>query len=525
MVDAAVHALFETPSTPVTAAAIGPTASAPMETATAPARGPLANGGATFTPPLSSEAQRTKAKRQARQRRDETARAAAPTTQRRWDLMSGISRMLRIGLAPDERGPSVCGCGRPGFDVDSVGIHRRTREDGTRRAFVSGVYRCGSGWLCPTCAPAVAAIRQARVQRVVEATTEHDGSFVMGLVTVSHGPADRLADLKRLVSESFAAARRGAPWERIKRRGGIAGVLVAPEVTHGGYGWHFHIHFGMACLADKADARAAGEALIERFMRAVEARGGKALRHAQGVQIAASPEAAGEYIAKGTSWELAAGSSGHKSHAAGRTPWDIAEDAIDGDMPSYGLWREFAEAMPGTRSCVVTPRLAAALGIDAEDDAETGGAFDLTEEALKVGDVPSQTWRTILRTGLAGTFLAAVEAAPVLDEAAFMSILGEVFFEAIDRVRVIAEKAEARRRSAEEAQAARQATADDRTRRHLIRQTAERVAARGGAGTRAALEYAIAATAAAVPGIVPPTVAEVVAELARRPVAVLPIAA
>ncbi|KQT83118.1 hypothetical protein [Aurantimonas sp. Leaf443] len=439
--------------------------------------------------------------------------------------MSGISRMLRIGLAPDERGPSVCGCGRPGFDVESVGIHRRTREDGTRRAFVSGVYRCGSGWLCPTCAPAVAAIRQARVQRVVEATTEHDGSFVMGLVTVSHGPADRLADLKRLVSESFAAARRGAPWERIKRRGGIAGVLVAPEVTHGGYGWHFHIHFGMACLADKADARAAGEALIERFMRAVEARGGKALRHAQGIQIAASPEAAGEYIAKGTSWELAAGSSGRKSHAAGRTPWDIAEDAIDGDMPSYGLWREFAEAMPGTRSCVVTPRLAAALGIDAEDDDETGGAFDLTEEALKVGDVPSPTWRTILRTSLAGTFLATIEAAPVLDGTAFASILAQVSAVADERLRVIAAKAEARRRTAEEAQAARQATADDRTRRYLVRRTAERVEACGGAGTRAAIAHAIAATAAAVPGIVPPTVAEVVAELARRPVAVLPIAA
>ncbi|MFD2236840.1 hypothetical protein [Aureimonas populi] len=431
--------------------------------------------------------------------------------------------MLRVGLAADERGPSVCGCGRPGHAIEEIGVHRRPASaDRPTRAFVSGVYRCGSGWLCPTCAPAVATLRQARVQRVVEATTDRGGTFVMGLVTVSHGPTDRLTDLKKLVTESFAAARRGAPWDRLRKRGGIAGVLVAPEVTHGESGWHFHVHFGMPCLADTVAARAAGEALIARFMRAVEKRGGKALRKGQGVEIAASPEAAGEYIAKGTSWELAAGASGHKSRTAGRTPWDIAEAAIANpdDRGSYGLWREFAAVMPGTRSCVVTPGLAAALGLEADEDDEAGGKFDLTDDVALVGTVPAPTWKVILRTGLAGTFLGRIEEAEAIDAPVFASLLATTSAEAEERAQRIADLAEARRVKAERARDA-AAAREARARLDLaISRALDRLGdlTRGGADTRDRLARACDDVAAACPDLPRPTPADILsAAQARRP--------
>lgn len=425
--------------------------------------------------------------------------------------------MLRSGLRPDERGPAVCGCGRPAHEVEEVIVHRRGGQ--RPRASVSGVYRCGSGWLCPTCSRAVAQVRQARVQRVVQATTDAGGHFVMGLLTVSHGKKDSLADLKALVQESWAAARRGAPWERVRDRAGVAGILNGPETTHGCHGWHFHIHFGMPCLTEDEDvAKAAGEALVQRFMRAVQKRGGKVTRDAQGVEIAASPEAAGEYIAKGTAWELAAGGSDHKSRTKGRTHWDIAEDAAAGDDESFRLFREYADVMPGTRSCVVTSGMAAALGIDVDEDDEYDGEEQQFEDGVAVvGTVPAETWKDVLRGGLAGTLLARVEDEVGLDGRGWDAVLAW----AVDEARQVAERfsEKAWRPTAQDAER------EARASQHLTQMAARRIAdkVRDRHGTVSAIRRAIEAEAAAAPGLPAPTIDAVIHDLAtepaRRPIA------
>lgn len=331
-------------------------------------------------------------------------------SKRRWDLKASAVRMLRHGLKENERGPSVCGCGHAAYDKDEKGTRTEVtiHRNGKSRAWVSGVYRCKHAWLCPTCAPAVAKRRQTNVQRVVEATVERSGHFVMGLVTLSHGKKDRLADLKKMLTESFAAARRGAPWERIKTRAMIAGVLVAVEVTHGDHGWHIHIHFGMPCLSgSEAEALDAGRILVERFRRQVVARGGKTSTKGQGWQIAASPEAAGEYIAKGASWELAG--NAHKDEGDGDTIWDIVDDADQGDVDAFARFKEYAEVMPGTRSCIVTKSMREKLGLDADDVSDEPGEQDFDDSGAVVGHVASYIWHRFLRAKMAGTFLARIE--------------------------------------------------------------------------------------------------------------------
>src|SRR5690606_5833855 len=113
------------------------------------------------------------------------------------------------------------------------------------------------------------------------------------------------------------------------------------------------------------------------------------------------------YMAKGTSWELAAGSSGYKD-AAGRDQWQLAEDAAAGDRESFALFKEFAETMPGTRSCVVSPALAAVLGLDPDDDAE-GGEQVLAEPDGVVGRLAADAWSALMRSGEAGALLERVE--------------------------------------------------------------------------------------------------------------------
>lgn len=349
----------------------------------------LDNRGATLTPPLPSEGD-----------------GFLSTTSKRFELRHGIGRMLRD---PETgKGPAVCGCGRSGHEVEAVTITRR--DSGA--VCVGGVFRCDSAWLCPSCAPRQTLDRQARVKDAVAALYQQEGTAVMVTLTVQHRAGDRLADLKRIVQTAGRKARQGAPWARMQKRAGVIGVLVAPEVTHGRHGWHFHLHLLVLCLAQSASTAAdAGEFLIRRYMQYVEAEGATAQRLGQDVQVATSPENAAEYVAKGLAWELA-GRSGKVSRSAkGRAPFEIAASAMTGQPRDYALWREYAETMAGTRSCVVTAAMAEQLGIElADDSVQDEGEQDLAADGVEVGILSPGTWNGLMRLGQAAALIRKVEA-------------------------------------------------------------------------------------------------------------------
>lgn len=355
----------------------------------APRRGALDNRGATLTPPLSSEGD-----------------GFLSTTSKRFELRHGIGRMLRD---PETgKGPAVCGCGRSGHEVEAVTITRR--DSGA--IGVGGVFRCDSAWLCPSCAPRQTLDRQSRVKDAVSALYAQDGTAVMVTLTVQHRAGDRLADLKRIVQTAGRKARQGAPWARMQKRAGVIGVLVAPEVTHGRHGWHFHLHLLVLCLAQSnSTAAEAGEFLIQRYMKYVEAEGATAKRLGQDVQVATSPENAADYVAKGLAWELA-GRSGKVSRSAkGRAPFEIAASAMTGQPRDYALWREYAETMAGTRSCVVTAAMAEQLGIElADDSAQDEGEQELAADGVEVGILSPGTWNGLMRLGQAAALIRKVEA-------------------------------------------------------------------------------------------------------------------
>lgn len=349
----------------------------------------LDNRGATLTPPLSSEGD-----------------GFLSTTSKRFELRHGIGRMLRD---PETgKGPAVCGCGRSGHEVEAVTITRR--DSGA--IGVGGVFRCDSAWLCPSCAPRQTLDRQSRVKDAVSALYAQDGTAVMVTLTVQHRAGDRLADLKRIVQTAGRKARQGAPWARMQKRAGVIGVLVAPEVTHGRHGWHFHLHLLVLCLAQSnSTAAEAGEFLIQRYMKYVEAEGATAKRLGQDVQVATSPENAADYVAKGLAWELA-GRSGKVSRSAkGRAPFEIAASAMTGQPRDYALWREYAETMAGTRSCVVTAAMAEQLGIElADDSAQDEGEQELAADGVEVGILSPGTWNGLMRLGQAAALIRKVEA-------------------------------------------------------------------------------------------------------------------
>lgn len=374
-----------------------------------PRKGRLGSGGATV--PRSGNEEPT-LPRQAENSNAFTGSSAVS----RWSLLHKIQKISRPA-DPDARGPAVCGCGMPGHDATSVNIHLRTSETtGEIRAGVSGIYRCGSPWLCPTCAVAKAHDRADRVQTAANATFQRGGRAALVVLTASHSRDMSLAEIKSLVATSSSAARKGRAWMNAVEEYGILGVVVGQEVTFSTVnGWHYHQH--LSVMVDGPDdgaydrAQAAGEWIAAAYAAQVRARGGTVHdRYGWHVRVARDAADASDYTAKGSmAWEIAGGHKDQTKAATSWSPWDIAAAAADGDKAMYARWREYMETMPGTRSCVVSASLAKKLGIAAGGDTEDAGEQVLHDADEVVGRVEAPTWRVWMRHGLAATFLSRIE--------------------------------------------------------------------------------------------------------------------
>lgn len=321
----------------------------------------------------------------------------------RWRLKAKVAKLLR----PEggERGPAVCACGTPGYEKESVRLHRRASGAG-----VSGIYRCDSPWLCPTCAPARAKARHERLEQVIEATSNLGGSCAFVTLTLRHDHALTLSRAKGLLSEASRRARQGRRWVALKEEGELLGVVQGVEVLHSvRTGWHYHAHLLVPGMGSPKAVLAAAGGLISRYLEEVKRLGGSATISGQDVQLVRDGEAA-LYASKGSAaWEVAGGAKEARS-AVSRTPWDLATLAALGDEQARALFLEYAEVMPGTRSCVVSPAIAKALEIDPSEDEDEPGEQQLDEDDSVVGDLPSPMWKRILGRGVAWRVLAAVEA-------------------------------------------------------------------------------------------------------------------
>lgn len=340
----------------------------------------------------------------------EGVRELTPVVKRRraWALRD-VAAMLLRPEDPEQRGPSVCACGRTGHEVEAVGVHLSQ----TGAAWTSGTLRCNSGWLCPVCAPRRARERQERVAEAYDVVTLGlKGQVPMVTLTVRHRQGMPLADLRQVVQGAWRQVRQGAPWARLKKSFGILGTITAPEVTYSAtHGWHFHMHVAVPCQTSREGALEVGAWVIDRYIRYVRAAGYDALSAGQDVTLPRSPEDAARYLAKGVvsntdvTWELAGGAN-KRGKSGGLHPFDILE-AASGDPAMVALWREYAAVMKGARSCVISAALAARLGLDVADDLEAPAVEEVREEAL--GAVPAYVWNSVMRKRLGSTVLSIVE--------------------------------------------------------------------------------------------------------------------
>jgi len=222
-------------------------------------------------------------------------------------------------------------------------------KDGS--AYYAGLETCGNVWLCPVCS---AKIHHRRAAELREALTtweaqRHAASLVT--ITVPHDLDDRLRKLLDTERDAWKRVTQGAAWQRLKRRLGIAGHIIALEFTWGDQnGWHPHYH---VLLVHDQDLEAAAITALHAHIRSRLAAACRdhGLRapdqlHAVRIDPNVTAPAAGAYIAKGGDWtpaeEMARGDL-KTGQIGSRTPFQILADYYQaGDAHDRDLWREYS---------------------------------------------------------------------------------------------------------------------------------------------------------------------------------------
>ncbi len=305
-------------------------------------------------------------------------------------------------LQPEHgRGRAVCACGHSGKRTETVTLI--LKSDGT--AGTLDTLRCGSPWLCADCAPFKANERLDRLQRLEDALATAQGKMASVTITVGHRLDFALRTVKEAIETASRKARQGAPWNRQKELHDVIGVLSAPEVTYSlRNGWHYHIHHAFL-TGECGNPEELGHWFIRRYLSYLNQAGFTANISGQEVSTVSDPRRYISYIRKGPSrldkviWSP---KGNDEPMCKSLHPFDILRQA-SGSEQMKTLWREYADVMPGTRSCVITRSIAVRLGICHDDDAKE------INHCQTAGHLPAPIWAALLNRRKTNVVLSLLE--------------------------------------------------------------------------------------------------------------------
>ena len=290
-------------------------------------------------------------------------------------------------------------------------------KDGS--AYYCGLETCGNVWLCPFCSAKIHHRRAAELREALQAWEAKGSAASLVTITVPHDLDDPLSKLVDAERAAWKHVTAGAAWQRLKRRLGIAGHIIALEFTRGDEnGWHPHYH---VLLVHDQDLGAAAIAAVHAHIHSrltVRCRDG-GLRapdqlHAVRIDPNVSATAAGAYLAKGGDWtpaEEMTRSDLKTSRTGSRTPFQILADYYQtGDTRDRDLWHEYARATRGLAAVRWSGGLRARMlgaGAEPEQSDEQLAAEDVDGELALV--VPLPTWQRIRLAGVEHAVLVAAE--------------------------------------------------------------------------------------------------------------------
>jgi hypothetical protein len=253
--------------------------------------------------------------------------------------------------------------------------------------------------MCPVCAAKISERRRVELGQALEGWKAQGGYTYLLTLTVPHyqgcrafGLLDTTLDLVKRFWSGRGRASSQIP--------GYVGQVRALEVTHGENGWHPHVHVLLFTTSELG--RGVMQSLYDRWAGLVVRSGlGTPNQHALTLQDGSE---AAKYVGKwGLSEEL---TKAHIKQArkAGRTPFALLADYLEGDERAGELFREFALAFKGRRQLVWSRGLRELLGLVKEQSDEEIAATIEAKDYLVVS-LGVEEWKFICKHELKGEVL------------------------------------------------------------------------------------------------------------------------
>lgn len=287
------------------------------------------------------------------------------------------------------------------------------RNGGTGRAGFDGLKTCASVWCCPCCSPRISARRKDELDRLLSGARAEGHAVLMLTLTARHDRSMRLGPFLDGLKRAKQRLRQRREWRALP----FVGSVTATEVTHGGNGWHPHFHEILLLDRSPSEALALVERLRAAWLAALAAVGLTGAKAAFQVQ---SAQAAGAYVAKFGAAEEIALHGQKRGRNGSRGPWQLLDDARDGDAQAAAVWIEYGLAFRGRRQLVWSPGLKARFGIDDVPDDEAAGEVEPEAspvERLRTWAGAGPRWKQARRRRVA--LVHAAEAGRCLDAAEF----------------------------------------------------------------------------------------------------------
>lgn len=325
-------------------------------------------------------------------------------------------------------------CGRlPGRRADGSRTLPEIRAAEGKVCYWSGVARCGSVWACPVCSAKIRQERTLEVEAGMQRWITGGNSVIFFTLTMPHDFGEPCGALMDTISQAFSSVFSGRPYKRDRDRFGILHSFRAWDATHGGNGWHPHIHgalFVKGCL-DQTQLQELEESVFTRWVGAVTSRGHRPPSRKHGIRFEEANrvqdlagyllKVRGEKTGSNLALELIRGDlkTGH-----GRSPFEILQAFADtGDLADLELFREWVHATKGKQFTRWSDGARDALAVDELEDQnlvekDVGGA-------LMYGPGPEE-WHALTSTpGALCEALRIAEAGGTLAVATFVAALRE----------------------------------------------------------------------------------------------------
>jgi hypothetical protein len=192
--------------------------------------------------------------------------------------------------------------------------------------------------------------------RIVQEERKAGNSMALITYTVEHHSADSFQEVMFKIKTAHANTRRGKAWAGLKDALDYEGGITATEITHGGNGWHIHLHelISTSKHLTKGNTDAWSRPLRDRYLVELDKVGGFGM---DGIAFDAvcAYGAVSSYVGKWGIVPELLGSTGKLARKSNLLPFQLLDKALDSsENYTYlgGLFAEYARYVKGTRQCV-----------------------------------------------------------------------------------------------------------------------------------------------------------------------------